>query len=160
MKHIKLTTNSPKETQNVARLFAKELMRFSLVRNGALVVALEGDLGGGKTTFAQGFARGLGIREKVLSPTFVIMRIFNLRKVTFRRFVHIDAYRLKGVKELQPLGWRYILQDRETIVLVEWADRVRRALPKGYIQVKFEFLSENERHIIIQSAKFKVKSYS
>jgi len=149
METLEITTQSPKETQNIARLFVKELMRFNLVRNGALVVALEGDLGGGKTTFAQGFAKGLGIREKILSPTFVIMRIFNMRKSDFRKFVHIDAYRLKDAKELQTLGWKDILKERHAIVLVEWADRVRRALPEEYIRIQFEFVDEKTRKIVL-----------
>ena len=111
------------------------------------MIALEGDLGGGKTTFAQGFARGLGVRENVLSPTFVIMRRHHMRKSHFRIFVHIDAYRIEKLKELQMLGWRDILKDRKAIVLVEWADRIRRALPKEYIRVQFTFVDEKTRKI-------------
>lgn len=147
MKSLEITTSSAKETQKVACLFAQELTRFDLVKKGALVIALEGDLGGGKTTFAQGFARGLGIREKVLSPTFIIMRSHNLQKSDFRRFVHIDAYRLKNTSELRVLGWQGILKDKESVVLVEWADRVRKALPKEYIRIQFEFVDEKMRKL-------------
>jgi len=145
---LEITTNSAKETQKVARLFARELLKSDVDRKNALVIALEGNLGGGKTTFAQGFARGLGIREKVLSPTFVIMRGYNRRMFHFRRFVHMDAYRISGVKELRLLGWQDILQDKNAIVLVEWADRIRRALPKEYIRIQFEFVDEKTRKII------------
>ena len=145
---LEITTNSAKETRKVARLFARELLKSDVDRKNALVIALEGNLGGGKTTFAQGFARGLGIREKVLSPTFVIMRGYNRRMFHFRRFVHMDAYRISGVKELRLLGWQDILQDKNAIVLVEWADRIRRALPKEYIRIQFEFVDEKTRKII------------
>ena len=119
-------------------------------------MALEGNLGGGKTTFAQGFARGLGVREKVLSPTFVILKSFKLHSPAggscFKKLVHIDAYRLKSARELRSLGWQDILKDKDTIVLVEWADRVQRALPPAYIRISFEFLNEHERRIIIEHA--------
>ena len=157
METLEITTHSPKEMQQLPMLLARELTASGIAVKGALVLALEGDLGGGKTTFAQGFAKGLGIREKILSPTFVIMRIFNMRKSDFRKFVHIDAYRLKSVKELQTLGWKGILQERQAIVLVEWADRVRRALPEEYIRIQFEFVDEKTRNITI-SVKRKAKS--
>ena len=69
----------------------------------------------------------------------------------FRRFVHMDAYRISGVKELRLLGWQDILQDKNAIVLVEWADRIRRALPKEYIRIRFTFVDENERLIVFES---------
>ena len=151
------TTHSPKETKQLAELFARELMTSDVARKGALVVALEGDLGGGKTTFTQGFACGLGVRKKVLSPTFVIMRHHNIRKSDFHMFIHMDAYRIENIKELRALGWQDILKDREAIVLVEWANRIHRALPKNYIQVKFRFIRENMRDISM-SVKLKAKS--
>ena len=150
MKPLKITTHSAKETQRVAYLLARELLKADLKRAGALVIALEGDLGGGKTTFTQGFARGLGVREKILSPTFVIMKRYKLQAKSYKLFFHIDAYRLSGAKELRPLGWRDILKDKEAIVLVEWADRVRRVLPKEYIRFQFEFVDEKTRNITIE----------
>lgn len=151
MEKIEVITHSPKETQKIAELFARELLTSDIQRTGALIVALEGDLGGGKTTFAQGFARGLGVREKVVSPTFIIMRHHNLRKVNFRRFVHVDAYRIGTVKELAVLGWRDIIKDKETILLVEWADRIRKALPLGSIRIRFVFVDERTRIIKISN---------
>jgi tRNA threonylcarbamoyladenosine biosynthesis protein TsaE len=151
MEPIRFTTHSAKETQRIARLFARELANAAISAKGALVVALEGDLGGGKTTFAQGFANGLGIRENVLSPTFVILKSYKLRIPGYTLFCHIDAYRLKNARELQILGWEDILQDVKAIILVEWADRVRAALPQGCIRIAFEFLNENERRITMQN---------
>ena len=151
MKQLHITTRSAKETQKVARLFAQELLKSDFDRKNALVIALEGDLGGGKTTFAQGFAKGLGIHEKILSPTFVIMRCHPIRKSHFRIFVHMDAYRIEKPKELQMLGWRDILKDKSAIIFVELADRIRKALPKEYIRVRFEFVNENERLIVFES---------
>lgn len=150
MKSLEITTKSAKETQKVAALLALEILHTNIKRNGALVIALEGNLGGGKTTFAQGFARGIGIRQKVLSPTFVIMRLHTIRKSHFRTLVHIDAYRIEKLNELQMLGWRDILKDRESIVLVEWADLIQKALPKECIRIRFEFVDEKTRNITLK----------
>ena len=135
MRLLEITTHSTKETQKIARLLSREILRSEIERKGALVIALEGDLGGGKTTFAQGFAKGLGIREKILSPTFVILKRFMLHVSCFKNFVHMDAYRVESTRELRVLGWQDILKDREAIVLVEWADRIKKALPKEYIRI-------------------------
>ncbi len=150
MQKLEITTWSPKETKQLAELFARELTTSDVARKGALVVALEGDLGSGKTTFTQGFARGLGVREKVLSPTFVIMRHHNIRRSNLRIFMHMDAYRIENIKELRALGWQNILKDKGAIILVEWADRIRSALPKNRITLVFEFVNETTRKIWIR----------
>lgn len=149
MKQLTITTYSAKETQKVARLFAQELVKSGINRKTATVLALNGNLGGGKTTFTQGFARGLGIRDKITSPTFVILKSFKFQASSFRKFIHMDAYRLKSARELHPLGWRDILKDKDAIVLVEWADRIQKALPKKYIHIRFEFVDEKTRVICV-----------
>ncbi len=159
MESLEITTHSARETQKIGRLFAREILHSHIEHYGALVVALEGDLGGGKTTFAQGFARGLGVREKVASPTFIIMRQHNLRKSDFRIFVHIDAYRVEKVHELHVLGWQDILKDAGAIVLVEWANRIRRILPKEYMRIQFEFVDEKIRNIkLSQNSNVKIQN--
>jgi tRNA threonylcarbamoyladenosine biosynthesis protein TsaE len=88
------------QTQNVARVLAKTLLETQPAK-GAQVLALVGELGSGKTTFAQGLAKGLGIKEKILSPTFILLKEFNIRHPFFRTFYHIDCYRLDNpTKEL------------------------------------------------------------
>ena len=109
----------------------------------SLVIGLVGDLGGGKTTFLQGFAKGLGIKEKILSPTFIIIR-------KIKNFYHIDCYRIKKAKELLDLGFRRIISSPGNIVAIEWADRVKSLLPKNYILVKFEFVGSDIRKITIE----------
>ncbi|MBI2507243.1 MAG: tRNA (adenosine(37)-N6)-threonylcarbamoyltransferase complex ATPase subunit type 1 TsaE, partial [Candidatus Niyogibacteria bacterium] len=94
MKPIYFETNSGGATRKIAEILAKELLKFRF-RKHALVLALSGDLGSGKTTFVQGFARGLGIRSKIQSPTFLIMRSYKLPAKSYKLFAHIDAYRLK-----------------------------------------------------------------
>ena len=149
-----IITYSPKETQSLAKKLAKDLFKNKL-KNKALVLALEGDLGGGKTTFLQGFAQGLGIKEKILSPTFVIMRKFKIRvdscsdSCRFVYFYHIDCYRIQKPKEIFDLGWDEIINNPENIVAVEWADRIRKILPKKKVKIKFKFVNKNIRLLTI-----------
>ena len=113
------------------------------------VIALTGDLGSGKTTFVQGFAKGLGIKEKVISPTFVLIRqhqIPNTKKVLY----HIDLYRLGAEEQIKHSGIEEILQDPENVILVEWAEKAQHFLPKNTIWVNFQALSQNQRRISLK----------
>lgn len=96
---FKVITKSEKETKEVAEDFAKKILKKSIQDNNAIIVGLIGDLGAGKTTFAQGFAKGLGIRQKIASPTFVILKNYKTQ-TTRHKLIHIDAYRLENEKEL------------------------------------------------------------
>lgn len=113
----------------------------------AIVLGLQGNLGGGKTTFLQGFARGLGIKDKILSPTFVILKRFQVPGFRFNDFYHIDCYRLKDEKDILELGFKDIIKDARNIVAIEWPEKIRKALPKGVILIKFKFIGENKREI-------------
>jgi len=106
-------------------------------RKGALVFALTGDLGSGKTTFVQGFLRGLGVKKRTTSPTFIIFRRFALSHLLFANLYHADAYRLKKAKDLSALGFKGILDDPKNIVLIEWAEKIKKILPKNTIWIKF-----------------------
>ncbi len=135
-------TKSAKETKRFGEFLAKKILRTKL-RKKALVIGLEGDLGGGKTTFLQGFAKGLGIQEKITSPTFVIIKRFG-------RFYHIDCYRIQKPKEILDLGFKKIISDPRNIVAVEWADKVRKIIPKSTIWLKFEFINKKTRKIVLK----------
>lgn len=147
MNSIEITTKSSKETQAVARALAEEIVCSKLSFKQALVIALRGDLGGGKTTFTQGFARGLGVRQTVLSPTFVLMKSYKLLATHYKRLVHIDAYRFEKPKEITILGWKELVSDNANIILVEWAERLGKLLPKDRIEISFEFVDEKTRNI-------------
>lgn len=148
MKEIYFTT-SPLRTQKMGQILAEEILKI-VPSKRAIVIGLEGDLGGGKTTFLKGFAKGFGIREKILSPTFVIMKRFKVRGSKFKNFYHIDCYRIKKPKEILSLGFREIISNPQNIVAIEWADRVRKMLPKNTIILKFEFINESRRKIVLQ----------
>ncbi len=146
---MKVRTNSPEETRSLGKKLAREILKVPPGKRG-LVFGLEGDLGGGKTTFLQGFARGLGIREKILSPTFVILKRFPLPGSGFQNFYHIDCYRLKGPREIMALGFEEIVSLPGNIVAVEWADRIRKVMPPGARWLRFSFLDEKKREIWIK----------
>ena len=146
-----ITTTGAKQTQKIASLLAEELTRASRpVRDGACVISLMGDLGAGKTTFAQGVARALGVKERVLSPTFVLMKIYALKKKKFRHLIHIDCYRLASPRDLAHLGFKEILKDKDAVILIEWADRIKKILPPHTLWLKFSHGAKaHQRSIVI-----------
>ena len=145
---IEYLTTSPSRTKKIGEKLAKKILK-SHQGKEAKILSLVGDLGGGKTTFLQGFAKGLGIKEKILSPTFIIMRKFSIFNFQFSNFYHIDCYRIKKPKELLDLGFKKIISDPKNIVAIEWADRVRKIIPKHTIWIKFEFINKETRRIVI-----------
>jgi len=145
MKLQYLTTNPP-QTKKLGEILAKEILR-TKIKKTAFIIGLEGDLGGGKTTFLQGFAKGLGIKEKILSPTFVILKRFKVQDGRFKDFYHIDCYRIKKPKEILDLGFKEIISNPKNIVTVEWADRIRKILPRNTLILKFNFIDERRREI-------------
>lgn len=146
---MEIISKNHKDTQKIAGGVAKKLFK----KSGPLVIALYGDLGSGKTTFAQFFAKSLGIKEKILSPTFVIMKTFGIHGANkFKRFVHVDTYRLKSAKDLLDLGFKKMLKDTESIILIEWPEKIEKLLPKNTVKIYFETISEKERKIKITNA--------
>ncbi len=146
MNSVCFETNSAKETQKMAGILAKELLK-TKPKKYALVLALSGELGAGKTTFVQGFAKSLGIKEKIKSPTFLIIKNYKLRIKNFRNFIHIDAYRLTKAKDILALGWREMSNDPKNIITVEWAKHVAKVLPAHHFDINFKHISENKRRI-------------
>lgn len=117
---------------------------------GPAVFALHGELGSGKTTFIQGFARGAGVRHTPKSPTFLLIRNYSIRRGKFRKLFHVDAYRIKKPKELKALGIKEILLNPSHIVLIEWAEKIARLLPRKTVHITFSHgKRENERRIAV-----------
>jgi tRNA threonylcarbamoyladenosine biosynthesis protein TsaE len=119
-------TYSQNQTAEIARHILDTLSPFD---DKATVLALQGDLGAGKTTLTQSLALALGISDTVVSPTFVIAKFYQAYDVAFHHMVHIDAYRIESLDELGPLGWKQLLQQPNTLVVVEWPERIADALP-------------------------------
>ena len=114
------------------------------------IFALVGDLGAGKTTFVQAFLKELGVKGRVMSPTFVIMRSYKLKDG--RKAYHLDGYRIKKDKEFVDLGFKELIKDPKNIILIEWADRVKKLLPPETIWLEFEH-GKNSRERVIKIKK-------
>ena len=149
------------QTRKLGIFFAKQVLK----KKSPRILALLGELGSGKTTFLQGFAKGLGVKEKVLSPTFIIMRKFDLKKNChhsfsyFKFFYHIDCYRIKKPKEILELGFDKIIAEPRNIVAIEWADKIKKILPKKILRLDFKFINKKERRILIKNNEKKISNY-
>lgn len=118
----------------------------------ALIVALSGDLGAGKTALTKEVARVLGVRETISSPTFVIMRRYALPKsARHSNFIHIDAYRIEDEDELLRLGWREILSNPENLVFIEWPEKVKGIIPEKHIHIELSHEGENKRSVSLKN---------
>jgi len=145
----KYTTKDFKQTQKLGEALAKKILKLGAQKR-ALIFGLQGNLGSGKTTFLQGFAKGLGVKEKILSPTFVIMKKFRMLALSgFKYFYHIDCYRIKSHKDIAQLGFKEIISNSKNIIAVEWPNEVKKVLPKDSIVIKFKFINEDKREIAI-----------
>ena len=138
------SSHSPQETQ----LLAGEILNLILAKKKN-IIALKGELGSGKTTFIQGLARQLGVKEKVLSPTFVLMKKYSLDCSDFKTFYHIDCYRVDKEKEIIDLGFRKIAGNPENIVCIEWAEKIKRIIPLEALWLEFFFKDLKKREIKI-----------
>lgn len=116
------------------------------VKGRASTLALYGDLGAGKTTFTQTLGEILGVGEDITSPTFVIMKRYQTTNDTFRSLIHIDAYRLENPNELLVLGFKDWLNEEQTLIVIEWADKVESILPPAAAKLQFT-LDNNERKL-------------
>jgi len=148
---MELVVKNLKDTQKLAQKVAKEIV----TKGYPSVIALYGDLGAGKTTFVQFLAKALGIKERILSPTFTIIKMFYLprgrRMVSgFSVLIHIDTYRLKSAKDLLALGLKDIIKDKENIVVIEWPEKIEKYLPKNTKKIYFKTIGITTRKITIK----------
>ncbi|QSH39163.1 tRNA (adenosine(37)-N6)-threonylcarbamoyltransferase complex ATPase subunit type 1 TsaE [Candidatus Kaiserbacteria bacterium] len=116
-------------------------------KSGAYVVALHGDLGAGKTTFAQTLARTLGVTGEIVSPTFVIQKNYPLEDQAFSQLIHVDAYRLEEEREMEVLGWNDIIIDPSNLILVEWPEKIEGLLPQNTEHIYLEYINDTTRSI-------------
>lgn len=141
-KSTEISAKSARETQRIAVILAKEILKMPH-RKKAFVLALAGNLGAGKTTFLQGFAKGLGVKGKINSPTFVIMK----RSGTF---YHLDCYRIQKPKDILDLGLKEILNNPRNVIAIEWADKIKKIIPKETIWIDLKFINNKTRKITIR----------
>ncbi len=138
------------QIDDIAHIAQEVLARAKAAPSHATIITLSGDLGAGKTTLTQTIARELGITESVISPTFVIMKIYELTNQNWKHLVHIDAYRLDKEGEMLSLGWDKIISDPENLVLVEWPERIAAIIPKTTINVHLAHHGDTTRTVQIE----------
>jgi tRNA threonylcarbamoyladenosine biosynthesis protein TsaE len=153
--------NSLKEMKAFAGFMADKIKK---APNGkrALILALSGDLGSGKTTFTQYFLRALRVKGKITSPTFVLMKNYGLKiknyseqnaqyighTARYRRAYHLDCYRIHKPGDLKAFDLKDILNVSQNIVLIEWPERIKKALPKEAIWLNFKHGEKSNQRII------------
>lgn len=146
-KMSRFISKSEKETEKIAAEIAKKL------RSGE-VIALIGNLGTGKTVFVRGLAKAFGIKKNITSPSFVLMKVYRIKncQLKIKNFIHVDAYRLKNEKDLIDIGILDWLGKKDTLTVIEWAERVKKILPKKAIKIKIKFgRREGERNILLKN---------
>jgi tRNA threonylcarbamoyladenosine biosynthesis protein TsaE len=126
----------------------EELVASMSLDKEAHVLTLQGDLGAGKTALTKAIATTLGIREHVTSPTFVIMKSYEVRgHPRYTSLTHIDAYRIDDEEELQVLGFPELLMDTSRLIVIEWPERVAGLIPEDALNVSIQIEDTGERTI-------------
>jgi tRNA threonylcarbamoyladenosine biosynthesis protein TsaE len=131
-----------KQTEGLAKMLAKEILKHKNNKKQSLVFGFVGNLGAGKTTFIQSFAKGLGVKSRLTSPTFVLMKKYG-------NLFHLDCYRIKDYKDIMALDFAETINDPKNIVVIEWAEKIKKILPKDTVWIKFKILAKDKRKIEI-----------
>lgn len=168
---MQLISNSPQDTDKIAKILTDKILNTKAGKT-AIVVALEGELGAGKTTLVKAIAKTLGIKSHITSPTFVLMKKYEIplsvnrlltiaRKkkpsghspsaISHKQLIHIDTYRLKDYQDLVAIGVKEIISDPKNIVLIEWSERVKPILPNKKIKVHIDHTGETQRKFLISN---------
>jgi tRNA threonylcarbamoyladenosine biosynthesis protein TsaE len=139
-----IITKSEAQTLTLGKKIAHSL-------KGGETIALVGDLGAGKTVLVRGLAQGLGVKNVVNSPTFVLMKVYKISKpeLKIKNLIHVDAYRLNSGQCLVDIGILDWLGRKDSVVLIEWAERVRDLWPKKITKIYLRTKSPKERIIKI-----------
>ena len=160
----KYLTTSSSQTKKLGQTFAEALcgdsssfneLLFQQTENGK-IICLSGDLGAGKTTFAQGLLKGLKIKGPYTSPTFAIMKHyksnfkFQISNFKFTDVYHIDAYRITA-KDLIELGFKDFTGKKNSVTIIEWPENVKKIIPTNAVWINFEWVNNKERKIVFSS---------
>jgi len=140
-------SHSLEETKKIASDWLIETAQKYSGAGEALVVGMSGHLGAGKTAFVKAVAAELGVAETVTSPTFVLMKIYELapdQKGRFadfpwKRLIHIDAYRLEQREELEALRWEDLVADKNNLIMIEWPENVGLGKENGGLDLALKF---------------------
>lgn len=142
------------EKKEIPQISKKILNKVSKIKSkSARILALSGELGAGKTTLTQEMAKQIGIKENIISPTYIIMKIYAIDSDSsyhkyFKKLIHIDAYRLDSSIELEKIGWQEIKKDEENLIIIEWPEKVESCLSKETFWIKLEHIDDQTRSVI------------
>lgn len=139
---MKILTKSEKETLALGEKFGKKL-------KGGEVIALQGNLGAGKTILTKGIAKGLGIKNIVNSPTFILMNIYDVKKSDIKQLVHVDCYRIKKPDEIVNIGLEEYYYDQDCVVIIEWPEKIKEILPKNLIKISIKIKDGDQREVTV-----------
>ncbi len=145
-----LVSQSPEDTQAIAAKLAQRLMA-AMPGSTATIVALRGDLGAGKTTFTQGFAKAIGVVEQPKSPTFNLAKRYGIPGTPYSLW-HLDCYRLAGHKDLAAMDMHAVFADPNNLVLIEWPERISDGLPRDHVEVHLLHEGSDSRGITISES--------
>jgi len=139
---MEFITKSSQETKDLGKKIGSNLA--GLKKNRAVIFALSGELGSGKTTFVQGLALGLGIETRIISPTFILVRKYAGKDIDF---YHLDLYRLEGNVEgqVRDLGIDEFWSDPNNVVVIEWAEKIKDVVPESAVWMTFEGTDETRK---------------
>lgn len=142
---MKFETNSLADFESATQ----NIFNYILEKGNNVVLGLVGNLGAGKTTFSKIFAKKLGVSEEVVSPTFVIMKVYKTNNDLFKEFVHIDAYRISDPLEIDKLKINQYFEKQQTLTIVEWPENIKSKMPANtiFIEILHDQNDPEKRHI-------------
>ena len=145
-----------KDIPNIASLIIGKITDGFSLPEKATIVAFSGELGTGKTTLIKEIAKQFGVLETVTSPTFTIMKFYEVKpklnqKFNFKKLIHIDAYRLKSSNDLLKLGWSDISTDPKNIIFLEWPECVGELVKDPSFKITLTHKDESTRIIKINT---------
>ncbi|HLP86430.1 MAG TPA: tRNA (adenosine(37)-N6)-threonylcarbamoyltransferase complex ATPase subunit type 1 TsaE [Candidatus Paceibacterota bacterium] len=148
---MKIEFNKEK-IKEISKKILDKAIKESSKNKTAKVLAFSGDLGAGKTTIVKEIAKLLGIKENIISPTFVIMKIYKINPKSsyfsnFKKLVHIDAYRLESYKEMQKIGWEELEKDKDNLIIIEWPEKVKEIISNKSFKIELSHIDEENRSI-------------
>ena len=150
----KYIIKNEKDMQNVVVEVLSKIKSSTSTFDSGVVLALNGDLGTGKTTFTKALAQQLCITEHITSPTFVIQKTYTIppcetSNVSQTQLVHIDAYRLNGVQDTHAIDLKNTVHNPGNLVIIEWADLIKDTLPEHTIYIYFTYINDTTREVVI-----------
>lgn len=137
-------TNTIEETYRLASDFVQKNV------NGSMVLCLKGDLGAGKTTFTQGILKEFNANGPYISPTFSLVKEYEVDKYGIKIIYHIDAYRISN-DDVESIGWNDIINNKKALIIIEWPENIKKVLPQDVYVILCKMIDENKRQYIFNN---------